>query len=162
MFGQGAGDTAGPGCRLGEDLRRKLILLNGEVGHAKPSAGAEHSGAFGHYAGFSRRQVDDAVGNDQIHAGVWERNDLHLAVHSLYVVQAGFLRPPRPPGVVSRPSQATEKARSELSPTAQGSPGTVKAWEGGVGNAAGSGAAQTGLCGLGLLVPERWTVLPMV
>ena len=45
-------------------------------------------------------------------------------------------------------------ARSELSPTAQGSPGTVKARKGTPGNAAGSGAAQAGFCCLGLLVPQ--------
>jgi hypothetical protein len=47
-----------------------------------------------------------------------------------------------------------EKTRSELSQTARGSLGTVKARESGAGNAAGSGAGHTGSCGRGLLVPQ--------
>jgi hypothetical protein len=70
MFGQGAGDAAGPGCRLREDLRWKLILVNGEVGHAESPAGSEHPGAFGNHAGLSGREVDDAVGDDEVHAGI--------------------------------------------------------------------------------------------
>ena len=51
---QGAGDSARPGRRVGEYLRRELLLLDGQVGNAELTAGAQDTGALGECPGLAR------------------------------------------------------------------------------------------------------------
>ena len=66
----GAGHSAGPGRGMSEYLRRQILLVDGEVGYAESSGRTEDSGALGESTGLSGRQIDDAVGDDVVHAVV--------------------------------------------------------------------------------------------
>lgn len=66
----GAGHSAGPGCGMSEYLGRQILLVDGEVGYAESSGRTENSGALRESTGLSGRQIDDAVGDDVVHAVV--------------------------------------------------------------------------------------------
>lgn len=67
---QGAGHSAGPGGRVGEDLGWELFLGDGEVREGELAVGSEHAGALGEDACLAWGEVDDAVGDDVVDASV--------------------------------------------------------------------------------------------
>jgi hypothetical protein len=86
---QGAGDAASvaPPRR---SLGRAEAILGDDVGQAEPAAGAQDAGDLGEHAGLLRREVDDAVRDDHVHARRRQRDGLHLPLQDLDVGRAGL------------------------------------------------------------------------
>lgn len=63
---QGAGNSPGPSRGMSQDLRRKILLVDGDVGDAEFPTEFEHSGAFKHDSLFAGREIYHTVRDDVI------------------------------------------------------------------------------------------------
>src|SRR5215468_3883733 len=82
-----AGHAADPELDALANGRRHLAAHH-DVGHGKATAGLEHAKGFGQHTILVGREVDHAIGDDHIHAGLGQGDLLDLALEELRVLDA--------------------------------------------------------------------------
>ena len=88
--GQGAGDASNVATPSGP-VGRAQIVLGDDVGHADPPAGAQHPVCLGEHRRLVGRQVDHAVGDDDVDRRGGQGNVLDLALEELDIGRADAL-----------------------------------------------------------------------
>src|SRR4051794_17084324 len=88
-FGERAGDAAGP---LHHVRARGVVHVGvgDDVGDREAAAGAQDTGGLAQHPGLVGGEVDDAVGDDDVHRVVRERDVLDVALDELDIVDAGL------------------------------------------------------------------------
>ncbi len=66
------------------------VAANHNVGDGEPPAGLEHAKSFEQHAVLVRGEIDHAIGNDDIHGIIRQRNVLDLAAKEFHVLDAGL------------------------------------------------------------------------
>src|ERR1700733_4462565 len=80
-----AGDAAGPRRNVGAGGRVEVVVGD-HIGDGNAASGAEDTRGLAHDLGLVGREVDDAVGDDDIDAGVGKREILEVALDELDVL----------------------------------------------------------------------------
>lgn len=66
------------------------IWIGHHIGDGKTATGPKHSGRLGQDCALVSGQVDDAVGDDHVHAAVLQRDRLQVAFQELGILYAGL------------------------------------------------------------------------
>ncbi len=82
-------DAAGPGLHVPPG-RLVEVRIGDDVGHGQPASRPEHPGRLREGHGLVGREIDDAVGNDNVHTAYGQGDVLDLALQELDIGQAGL------------------------------------------------------------------------
>src|SRR5438309_7234833 len=80
---ESAADSAGPELGVVDDGLRELLRTH-DVGDREPAARLEDAEQLTDHGALAEGQVDDAVRDHHVHAGIWQRNVLHPPLVALH------------------------------------------------------------------------------